>query len=214
MHGAVFLDADGQVIRPAILWNDQRTAAECAEIEQRVGAGRLRQIAGNPALTGFQAPKVLWLEHHEPAAHARVRHLLLPKDFVRYRLTGGLATDASDAAGTLLLDLAARDWSDEILAALAIPRAWLPPVHEGPEVTGKVSSRGGACHGPARGAAGGRGRRRQCRGRGRLGRGPAGQRPGLARHLGRRVRRPAPGSRSTRAAPCTRSATPCPASTI
>jgi xylulokinase len=147
MHGAVFLDADGRVIRPAILWNDQRTAAECAEIERRVGAARLRQIAGNPALTGFQAPKVLWLERHEPAAHARVRHLLLPKDFVRHRLTGGLATDASDAAGTLLLDLAARDWSDEILAALAIPRAWLPRVHEGPEVTGKVSSDGGRATG-------------------------------------------------------------------
>ncbi len=142
MHGAVFLDADGQVIRPAILWNDQRTAAECAEIEARVGAGRLRQIAGNPALTGFQAPKVLWLARHEPAAHARVRHLLLPKDFVRHRLTGGLATDASDAAGTLLLDLRARDWSDEILSALAIPRAWLPRVHEGPEVTGKISAEG------------------------------------------------------------------------
>ncbi len=85
---------------------------------------------------------MLWLERHEPAAYARVRHLLLPKDFVRYRLTGGLATDASDAAGTLLLDLAARDWSDEILAALTIPRAWLPRVHEGPEVTGKVSADG------------------------------------------------------------------------
>jgi xylulokinase len=142
MHGAVFLDASGQVIRPAILWNDQRTAAECAEIEQRVGAEKLRQIAGNPALTGFQAPKVLWLRHHEPAAYDRVRHLLLPKDFVRYRLTGGLATDASDAAGTLLLDLAARDWSDEILSALALPRTWLPPVHEGPEVTGRLSAEG------------------------------------------------------------------------
>jgi xylulokinase len=139
MHGAVFLDADGRVIRPAILWNDQRTASECAEIEQRIGRDRLRRIAGNPALTGFQAPKVLWLARHEPAAHARVRRLLLPKDFVRYRLTGDLATDASDAAGTLLLDLAARDWSDEILAALAIPRAWLPGVYEGPEVTGTVS---------------------------------------------------------------------------
>jgi xylulokinase len=142
MHGAVFLDADGRVIRPAILWNDQRTAAECAEIERRVGARRLRQIAGNPALTGFQAPKVLWLARHEPAAHARVRHLLLPKDFVRYRLTGVLATDASDAAGSLLLDLAARDWSAEILSALAIPRAWLPRVHEGPDVTGTVSREG------------------------------------------------------------------------
>jgi xylulokinase len=142
MHGAVFLDADGAVIRPALLWNDQRTAAECAEIERRVGAERLRRIAGNPALTGFQAPKVLWLAHHEPAAYARVRHLLLPKDFVRQRLSSGLATDASDAAGTLLLDLAARDWSDEILAALAIPRAWLPRVYEGPEITGTVSGDG------------------------------------------------------------------------
>ena len=142
MHGAVFLDADDRVIRPAILWNDQRTAAACEEIERRVGAPRLRQIAGNPALTGFQAPKVLWLRQHEPDAHARVRRLLLPKDFIRQRLTGAAATDASDAAGTLLLDLAARDWSEEILHALEIPRAWLPRVHEGPEVTGTVSAAG------------------------------------------------------------------------
>jgi xylulokinase len=140
MHGAVFLDAAGAVIRPALLWNDQRTAAECAEIERRVGPERLRRIAGNPALTGFQAPKVLWLRHHEPEAYARVRHLLLPKDFIRHRLTGGFATDASDAAGTLLLDLARRDWSEEILDALAIPREWLPRVHEGPEVTGRISA--------------------------------------------------------------------------
>jgi xylulokinase len=139
MHGAVFLDGDGEVIRPAPLWNDQRTAGECAEIETRIGAARLREIAGNPALTGFQAPKILWLRNHEPAAYARVRQVLLPKDFVRYRLTGGRATDASDAAGTLLLDLAARDWSGELLDTLEIPRAWLPRVHEGPEVTGAVS---------------------------------------------------------------------------
>ena len=132
MHGAVFLAADGAVIRPAILWNDQRTAAECAEIERQVGAERLRRIAGNPALTGFQAPKVLWLRRHEPGAYARIRHVLLPKDFIRFRLTGGLASDASDAAGTLLLDLAARDWSAELLGALEIPRDWLPRVHEGP----------------------------------------------------------------------------------
>ncbi|MGH6914048.1 MAG: FGGY family carbohydrate kinase, partial [Geminicoccales bacterium] len=138
MHGAVFLDRDSQVIRPAILWNDQRTAAECAEIEWRVGAKRLRGIAGNPALTGFQAPKVLWLRKHEPEAYRRVERLLLPKDFIRLRLTGALATDASDAAGTLLLDLAARDWSDEILGALEIPRGWLPKVLEGPEVAGRV----------------------------------------------------------------------------
>jgi xylulokinase len=147
MHGAVFLAADGAVIRPAILWNDQRTAAECAEIERRVGAERLRRIAGNPALTGFQAPKVLWLRQHEPEAYARIRHLLLPKDFIRFRLTGGLASDASDAAGTLLLDLAARDWSAELLGALEIPREWLPRVHEGPEVTGRISAAGAAASG-------------------------------------------------------------------
>jgi xylulokinase len=147
MHGAVFLDADGEVIRPALLWNDQRTAAECAEIERVVGAERLRQIAGNPALTGFQAPKVLWLRRNEPEAYARVRSLLLPKDFIRFRLTGVRASDASDAAGTLLLDLAARDWSDEILAALEIPRDWLPRVYEGPEVTGHVSAAGAAATG-------------------------------------------------------------------
>jgi xylulokinase len=147
MHGAVFLDGDGQVIRPALLWNDQRTAAECAEIERRVGSERLRRIAGHPALTGFQAPKVLWLRAHEPAAYARVRQVLLPKDFIRFRLTGGRARDASDAAGTLLLDLALRDWSDELLGALEIPRAWLPQVHEGPEVTGRVSTAGAAASG-------------------------------------------------------------------
>jgi xylulokinase len=147
MHGAVFLDGDGGVIRPAILWNDQRTAAECAEIERSVGADRLRRIAGNPALTGFQAPKVLWLRNNEPEAYARVRSLLLPKDFIRFRLSGGRATDASDAAGTLLLDLARRDWSDEILAALDIPADWLPRVHEGPEVTGQLSAEGAAATG-------------------------------------------------------------------
>ena len=147
MHGAVFLDGDGRVIRPALLWNDQRTGAECDQIEDRVGAERLRAIAGNPALTGFQAPKVLWLHHHEPEAYARVRALLLPKDFVRFRLTGERATDASDAAGTLLLDLKARDWSAEILAALDIPRDWLPRVHEGPDVTGHVSADGARASG-------------------------------------------------------------------
>lgn len=136
MHGATFLDARDAVIRPALLWNDQRTAAECAEIAERVGAARLIAIAGNPALTGFQAPKILWLRNHEPANYARIARVLLPKDYIRLRLTGQYAADASDAAGTLLLDLRARDWSDEILGALEIPRAWLPRVAEGPEVTG------------------------------------------------------------------------------
>ncbi|NJO13183.1 MAG: hypothetical protein HC872_06640, partial [Gammaproteobacteria bacterium] len=147
MHGAVFLDADGDPIRPALLWNDQRTAAECAEIERRVGAQHLRRIAGNPALTGFQAPKILWLRNHEPEAYARVRHVLLPKDFIRFRLTGAFATDASDAAGTLLLDLTARDWSPEILEALDIPAEWLPTVHEGPSITARISAAGAAACG-------------------------------------------------------------------
>ncbi|MCU0493886.1 MAG: xylulokinase [Chloroflexaceae bacterium] len=136
MHGAVFLDGAGEVIRPALLWNDQRTAAECAEITERVGAARLIELAGNPALTGFQAPKILWLRNHEPAHYAHLAQVLLPKDYIRLKLTGVSATDAADAAGTLLLDLRRRDWSEPILLALEIPRAWLPTVYEGPAVTG------------------------------------------------------------------------------
>jgi xylulokinase len=136
MHGAVFLDERNEVIRPALLWNDQRTAAECAEITARVGAERLIAIAGNPALTGFQAPKILWLRNHEPANYARLARVLLPKDYIRLKLAGVAAADASDAAGTLLLDLRTRDWSAEILQALEIPREWLPRVVEGPAVTG------------------------------------------------------------------------------
>ena len=109
MHGAVFLDEADQPIRPAMLWNDGRTADQCAEIERRVGSQRLLEIAGNPALTGFQAPKVLWLRDYEPEAYTRLRRLLLPKDYIRLHLTGDAATDASDASGTLLLDLARRE---------------------------------------------------------------------------------------------------------
>jgi xylulokinase len=138
MHGAVFLDAQDQILRPALLWNDGRTAAQCDAITQRVGGERLIQIAGNPALTGFQAPKVLWLRDHEPQQYARVRHVLLPKDYLRLLLTGEYASDVSDAAGTLLLDLQQRDWSNELLEALDIPRVWLPQVYEGPDVTGRL----------------------------------------------------------------------------
>jgi xylulokinase len=138
MHGSVFLDSAGEVIRPALLWNDQRTGKQCAEITERVGADRLRQVTGNPALTGFQAPKVLWLRDEEPECYARVAHVLLPKDYVRLRLTRELATDASDAAGTLFLDLRERRWSDAILDALEIPESWLPTVCESPETAGAV----------------------------------------------------------------------------
>jgi len=140
MHGSVFLDRAGEVIRPALLWNDQRTGKQCSEISERVGAERLARITGNPALTGFQAPKVLWLREEEPERYARVAHVLLPKDYVRLRLTGELATDASDAAGTLFLDLRERRWSDTILDALEVPEAWLPAVYESPEATGAVSA--------------------------------------------------------------------------
>ena len=140
MHGSVFLDANNQVIRPALLWNDQRTAAECAEINQRVGTQRLIEIAGNPALTGFQAPKILWVRNHEPANFARIAHILLPKDYIRLLLSGVYATDAADTAGTLLIDLTSRDYSDEILAALEIKREWLPTVYEGPSITSYLTA--------------------------------------------------------------------------
>jgi xylulokinase len=138
MHGSVFLDGSDHIIRPALLWNDQRTQAQCDRITQVVGEERLISISGNPALTGFQAPKIVWLRDEEPENYEQVSRVLLPKDYVRLRLTGEYATDASDAAGTLLLDMRARDWSGEILNALEIPRDWMPNVYEGPENTGAL----------------------------------------------------------------------------
>lgn len=140
MHGSVLLDEDGEVVRPAILWNDQRTAAECDEIRRRVGSERLIEITGNDALTGFTAPKLLWVARHEPDNWARTRHILLPKDYVRYRLTGDYAVDVAGGSGTILFDLAQRTWSDEVLAALDIDRDLLAPTFEGPEITGTVSA--------------------------------------------------------------------------
>lgn len=140
MHGAVFLDADDRVVRPAILWNDQRTACQCETIAERAGRQRIRRITGNAILTGFQAPKILWLREHEPENYARLARVLLPKDYVRLRLTGLAATDVSDAAGTLLLDLERRDWSHDILAALDIPQRWLPQVLESPQVSARLSA--------------------------------------------------------------------------
>lgn len=141
MHGSVFLDSRGRCVDNAILWNDQRTAAECEEIERRAG-GRAALIAmvRNPALTGYQAPKILWLRRHRPRQFARVATVLLPKDYVRLRLTGEQVTDVSDASGTLLLDVAARDWSRPLLRRLDIDPALLPPVFESTVVTGQVSA--------------------------------------------------------------------------
>jgi xylulokinase len=138
MHGSVFLDAADRPIRPALLWNDQRTGRQCEEIVERVGAAELVQATGNPALTGFQAPKILWLRDEEPERYARVASVLLPKDYVRLLLTGERATDASDASGTLLLDIARRTWSREVLDALEIPERWLPRVYEGTQATGTL----------------------------------------------------------------------------
>ena len=136
MHGLVVLDAEQRVLRPAILWNDQRTAVECAEIEERVGLARLLELTGNRALTGFTAPKLLWLRRHEPEIYRRIRHVLLPKDYVRLRLTGEPAVDVADASGTLLFDVRRRAWSEEVCAALEIPLGWLPPAFESPEIAG------------------------------------------------------------------------------
>jgi len=136
MHGLVCLDERDRVLRPAILWNDQRTAAECAEIEERVRLEHLIELTGNRALTGFTAPKLLWVRRHEPDVYSRIRRILLPKDYVRLRLTGVHAIDAADASGTLLFDVAHRRWSDELLDALEISPEWLPPVQESTEIAG------------------------------------------------------------------------------
>jgi xylulokinase len=140
MHGLVVLDDRDRVLRPAILWNDQRTEGECVEIEERVGLSRLIQLTGNRALTGFTAPKLLWLRRHEPTTYARVANVLLPKDYVRLRLTGEHAIDVADASGTLLFDVAERRWSQEMLEALELDPAWLPRALESPEVSGETSA--------------------------------------------------------------------------
>jgi xylulokinase len=140
MHGSVFLDKRDRVIRRALLWNDQRTAAECAEIEQRAGGRRkLIKMVANPALTGFTAPKVLWLRNHEPRNFEKLAKVLLPKDEIRRRLTGEYATEVSDASGTLLLDVAKRRWSSALLSKLELDESLLPRCYESEEVTGRLT---------------------------------------------------------------------------
>ena len=142
MHGSVFLDADGEVIRPALLWNDQRTQAECDWITETVGKAKIAELISNPVLTGFTAGKIVWLRSHEPENYARVRHVLLPKDYIRYKLTGEFATEVSDASGTALFNVRGRKWSDEMLGLIDIPREWMPTSHESPEISGRVSEAG------------------------------------------------------------------------
>ncbi len=138
MHGLVALDSADRPLRPAILWNDQRTEAQVAEITERVGADRLLELTGNRALTGFTAPKLLWLREHEPDVWESIRSVLLPKDYVRLRLCGERATDVTDASGTLLFDVANRAWSAELCAELEVPTDWLPVALESPEVSGRT----------------------------------------------------------------------------
>jgi len=139
MHGLVLLDGHGKVLRPAILWNDQRTGAECDEIRARLGKEQFIQITGNDALTGFTAPKILWVKNNEPHIFSQIEHILLPKDYVRFKLTGEYAADKAGGSGTVLFDVRERDWSHTVVEALGINPAWLPPTFEGAAVTGHIT---------------------------------------------------------------------------
>jgi xylulokinase len=147
MHGVVLVDDAGEPVTPAVIWCDGRSATECQEITARIGAERLIELTSNPALVGFSAPKLLWIRKHLPEAFARARRFLLPKDYVRFKLTGEAATEVSDASGTLLFDVEKRAWSRPMLEALEIDPALLPSVHESPEVSGRVSAAGAAALG-------------------------------------------------------------------
>lgn len=148
MHGSVFLDRAGNVLRPALLWCDARTGAECQEITNAVGGPeKLYQTIGQPVFTSFTAPKILWVRKHEPQMYEQIAHILLPKDYIRYKLTGEFATEVSDASGTSLLDVRLRDWSPAMLSALDIPREWLPKVYESPEISGQISREAAALTG-------------------------------------------------------------------
>jgi xylulokinase len=140
MHGLVMLGTGGEVLRPSILWNDQRTGAQCVAMTEKIGAARLIELTGNQALTGFTAPKILWVRDNEPEVYAHCAHILLPKDYIRLKLTGDYHTDMAGAAGTSLLNVRDRVWSAEVLDALDIPMDWMPKVHEGTEVTGVISA--------------------------------------------------------------------------
>lgn len=153
MHGLVMLDKSGNVLRKSIIWCDQRTAKECEEITQKVGAGNLIKITANPALTGFTASKIMWVKNNEPALYEKCAHILLPKDFIRYKLTGEFATEVSDASGMQLLDVPNRKWSDQVLDALEIDKSLLGKVYESPEITGKVTKAASDLTGLAEGTA-------------------------------------------------------------
>ncbi|MGI5878328.1 MAG: xylulokinase, partial [Christensenellales bacterium] len=147
MHGLVLLDRDGAVLRRSIIWCDQRTGRECDQIHERVGRERLIQITANPALTGFTASKLLWVRNHEPGIFERTAKVLLPKDYIRYRLTGEYATEVSGASGTQFLDVSRRAWSAEVLDRLGIPADWMPAVYESYEISGRLTRQAAALTG-------------------------------------------------------------------
>src|SRR5215213_6591 len=147
IHVLFLLVVAVNVLLPAILWNDQRTQSQCDEIHQIIGREKFIQITGNVALTGFTAPKILWVKENEPQVFAKAKHVLLPKDYIRYMLTGEYAMDKADGAGTVLFDLRSRDWSNDVLSALDIPRAWMPKTFEGPVFTGYVTEQAAALTG-------------------------------------------------------------------
>jgi len=149
MHGLVILDANGDVLRPAILWNDQRTQRQCDTIRQVIGKEAFIQLTGNDALTGFTAPKILWVRDEEPQVYQRIRHVLLPKDFVRLKLTGEYAIDRADGSGTVLFDLAKRDWSNGLIEKLGMQADWFPKTFEGTEQTGRLTKSAAAATGLA-----------------------------------------------------------------
>ncbi len=151
MHGCVMLDAEGHVIRPALIWCDQRTQPECDWLEAKIGRARLIELVSNPALPNFTLTKLLWVRAHQPELFAGIAHVLCPKDFVRLRLTGEYAIDMQEASGTLLLDVTHRRWSAEVAEAAGIPTSWLPRLYEGPEICARISDAGAAATGLAAG---------------------------------------------------------------
>lgn len=147
MHGLVMLDKEGKVLRPCIMWNDQRTSAQCKSITDTIGREKVLAITGNPVLPGFTAPKIVWVRENEPEVYAKCAKALLPKDYIRYRLSGTFASEVSDASGTSLLDVPNRKWSKEMLAGCGIPESWMPEVTESTEISSKLSAEAAALTG-------------------------------------------------------------------
>ncbi|WP_263384294.1 xylulokinase [Granulicella arctica] len=147
MHGCVMLDDSGAVLRPALIWCDQRTQPQCDWLTEKIGFDRLIELTANPALPNFTLTKLLWVRQHEPETFAKIRHVLCPKDYVRFRMTGEYAIDMQEASGTLLLDVAHRRWSEEVAEAAGIPMAWLPRLFEGPEICAHINAAGSAATG-------------------------------------------------------------------